>query len=151
MWTCSPEVAAKSNKVKSWVAMSEALFEKYQKPPPPVDFASAKTKVRDTELLSKLEAFYKATTPPPEVHALSEEEKVDMEQKLAYLRELDALNKEFLPVLEEELAFQTNNRTTMETSMLDMQRNYPLIHEEIEDELERREWFKDSGFGVNKA
>jgi hypothetical protein len=26
-----------------------------------------------------------------------------------------------------------------------MRVNYPLIHEEIEDELERREWFKDTG------
>lgn len=150
MWSLSPEVTARANRLKSWVAMTETQFEKYQKPPPPIDFASAKKKVRDQELVEALEKFYASSTPPAEVHSLSAEELEEMDQKLAYARELDALNKEFLPVLEAELEFQATNRTTMDTTILDMKLNYPLIHEEIEDELERREWFKDTGIGANK-
>jgi hypothetical protein len=150
VWSCSPEVTAKFNRLKAWVAMSETQFEKYSKPPPPIDFAGAKKKVRDQELVSMLESFYASNKPPAEVHGASPEELEDMENKLAYLKELDALNKEFLPVLEAELEFQTNNRTTVDTTVHDMKLNYPLIHEEIEDELERREWFKDTGIGSNK-
>jgi hypothetical protein len=150
VWSLTPEVTAKANRLKSWVAMTETHFEKYQKPPPPVDFASAKKKVRDQELVEMLEKFYTSNTPPAEVHSLTPEELEDMEHKLAYARDLDALNKELLPVLEVELEFQVANRTTMETTIHDMKLNYPMIHEEIEDELERREWFKDTGIGGNK-
>jgi len=150
VWSCSPEVTAKFNKLKSWVAMSESMFEKYQKPPPPIEFGAAKKKVRDTELVDTLEAFYKSNKPPPETYALTEEEKTDMEQKIAYLKELDAVHKEFLPILEKEIDFQQKNRTTEDTTIFDMKLNYPLLHEEIEDELERREWFKDTGIGANK-
>jgi hypothetical protein len=60
------------------------------------------------------------------------------------------MHQELLPVLEAELAFQKNNRTTSDTTVFDMKVNYPVIHEEIEDEIERREWFKDTGIGSNK-
>lgn len=130
--------------------MSDSQYEKYQKPPSPVDFQSAKTKVRDTELVNTLEQFYKANTPPPESHVLSAEEKNDMEQKIAYLKQLDLCHREFLPILEKEIDFQKSNRTTADTTIFDMKLNYPLLHEEIEDEIERREWFKDTGIGSNK-
>lgn len=150
IWTCSPEVAAKFNKLRTWVATSDATFEKYKAPPAPVDFSKAKTAIRDTDLVAGLESFYKASTPPPETHSMPEEDLKSTEEKIAYLTELDALHKEFRPVLEKEIEFQKNNRTSEETTMVDMQMNYPLIHEEIEDELERREWFKDTGIGSGK-
>jgi len=125
--------------------MSESLFEKFRSPPPPIDFAATKQKVRDQELIGMLESFYKANQPPPETYAISEAEKVATEQNIAYLTELDKVHKEFLPILEKEMEFQQTNRTTKDTTVFDMQVNYPLIHEEIEDELERREWFKDTG------
>jgi len=130
--------------------MSEAMFDKYQKPPPPVDFAAAKTNVRDSELVDSLESFYKSNQPPPEIHELSSEEEKEMDEKIVYLKQLDAVHKEFLPVLEKEIAFQKNNRTTAETTIFDMKLNYPLLHEEIEDEIERREWFKDTGIGSSQ-
>jgi hypothetical protein len=46
--------------------MSETQFEKYSKPPPPVDFAGPKKKVRDQELVSIFEAFYASNKPPAE-------------------------------------------------------------------------------------
>jgi hypothetical protein len=131
--------------------MSESEHEKYQKPPAPVDFTAAKKTVRDKELVNLLESFYKANEPPPEVHVMPEEEKTKSEENIAYLKELDSFHKSFIPVIEKEIDFQMNNRTTADTTLFDMQVNYPLIHEEIEDELERREWFKDTeydkGFG----
>jgi len=130
--------------------MSESMATKYSSPPPPIDFGAAKKRVRDVEVIDSLEAFYKANTPPAETYELSSEEAAKMEQKLAYLKELDAVHKEFLPILEKEIAFQESNRTSEDTTIFDLKLNYPLIHEEIEDELERREWFKDTGIGSNK-
>ena len=130
--------------------MSESTFEKYQAPPAPVDFASAKKAVRDQELVDALESFYKVSQPPPETYEVPAAELAEADVKIAFLKEVDALNKEFLPVLEEEINFQKNNRTSKETTIFDMKLNYPLIHEEVEDELERREWFKDTGIGGNK-
>lgn len=140
-------MASKFNKLKAWVAMSEATFTQFQSPPAPVDFGAAKKKVRDQELVDSLEAFYKASKPPAETYPLPEAELAEADAKIAFLQEVDALNKEFLPVLEEEVHFQKNNRTTKDTTIMDMKMNYPLIHEEVEDEIERREWFKDTGIG----
>lgn len=126
------------------------MYEKYQKPPTPIDFAAAKKKVRDAVLVESLEKFYKANTPPPEKYEWSPEEISETDAQISYLKELDNMNKEMLPVLTEELNFLQANRTTKESTIFDMEVNYPLIHEEIEDELERREWFKDTGFDTNK-
>lgn len=151
MWTSSPQAAAHYNAVKSWVAMADSAAETYQKAPGPIDFAATKSKVRDQELVSMLEAFYKSNQPPPETHEWPAAEQEQMEYHLQFLKELDAFHKEALPVLEKELEFQQANRTTAETTMFDMKVNYPNIHEEIEDEIERREWFKDTQFDKSKS
>lgn len=123
------------------------MFEKYQKPPPPIDFTAAKKSVRDKQLVETLEAFYKSSQPAPETFVMPESEVKNSEETIAYLKELDALHKEMLPVIEKEIVFFQTTRTTKDTTVFDMKLNYPLIHEEIEDELERREWFKDTGIG----
>ena len=151
MWTSSPQVSAHYNAVKSWVAMAEAAAEKYKTAPPPIDFSATKSKVRDQELVKILEDFYKASKPAPETHEWSAEEQEQMDYHIQFLKDLDAFNTEALPVLEKELEFQSGNRTTTETTMFDMKVNYPAIHEEIEDEIERREWFKDTPFDKNKS
>lgn len=127
--------------------MSESMFEKYQKPPEPIDFTAAKKSVRDKGLVESLESFYKSSQPPPETYTMAETEKTNSEETIAYLKELDSLHKELLPVIEKEISFFQTTRTTKDTTVFDMKLNYPLIHEEIEDELERREWFKDTGIG----
>lgn len=147
VWTSSPEVAAGYNKLRSWVAVSDAMFEQYQSPPTPIDFAAAKKSVRDSALVADLEAFYTANRAPAETHTLPESDVQNSVETVAYLTELDALHQELLPVLETEIDFFTTTRTTKDTTVFDMKLNYPLIHEEIEDELERREWFKDTGIG----
>jgi hypothetical protein len=87
--------------------MSESTFDKYKKPPAAVDFEAAKKKVRDQDLVASLESFYKASKPPIETFAMPEQEKTEFGQKIAYLKDLDAVHKEFLPVLEV-------NRNTLE-------------------------------------
>jgi hypothetical protein len=140
-------VKAKFNNLRSWVASAEATYEKYQHPPSPIDFATPKGTIRDKELVSTLEAFYTTNQPPVKSYAMPVEELTATEERITYLKELHAVHEEFLPILEKEIDFQVNNRTTKDTTMVDMQMNYPLIHEEIEDELERREFYKDSGIG----
>ena len=151
MWTASPQAAAHYNGVKSWVAMADSAAETYKTAPGPIDFASTKSKVRDQELVDMLESFYKANKPPPQTHEWPAEDLKQMEHHIEFLKELDAFHKEALPVLEKELEFQKSNRTTTETTMFDMKVNYPAIHEEIEDEIERREWFKDTAFDKSKS
>ena len=151
MWTAGSQAASHYNAIKSWVAMADAAAETYKSAPGPIDFAKTKSKVRDQDLVKILEDFYKANKPPPETHEWPAEDKQQMEYHLQFLKELDAFHKEALPVLEKELEFQKSNRTTSETTMFDMKVNYPAIHEEIEDEIERREWFKDTAFDKSKS
>jgi hypothetical protein len=127
--------------------MSDAMYEKYQAPPAPIDFGATKKTVRDVALVDMLEAFYKTSQPPAEKYEMPPEEITDSEETIVYLKELDKLNKELLPVIEKEIAFYETTRTNENTTMYDVKINYPLIHEEIEDELERREWFKDTPYG----
>jgi hypothetical protein len=126
--------------------MAEATHEEYQKPPAPVNFAAAKAKVRDQDLVDTLKSFYESNTPPPEVYEWPAANQEEMEHHLTFLRELDTFYKEAIPILETELEFQVANKTSVNTTMLDMKCNYPAIHEEIEDEIERREWFKDTEY-----
>ena len=151
MWTASPQAAAHYNAIKSWVAMADSAAETYKTAPGPIDFGATKSKVRDQELVNMLESFYKANQPPAETHEWPAEDKKQMDHHIEFLKELDAFHKEALPVLEKELEFQKSNRTTTETTMFDMKVNYPAIHEEIEDEIERREWFKDTAFDKSKS
>ena len=146
VWSASPEVSSGYNKIKTWVASADALAEKYNAPPGPVDFSSAKSKVRDVELVDLLDSFYKANQPPPEVHTMPEADKKAAEETRAYVTELNALHQEMLPVLDAEIEFYETVRTSVDTTIHDMRCNFPAIHEEIEDQLERREWFKDTEF-----
>jgi hypothetical protein len=140
-------VAAGYNKLRSWVTMAESMADKYDRPPTPIDFAAAKKNVRDTGLVEMMEQFYTTQKPPIETHIMPESEHTRSKETIAYLEQLNALHKEFLPVLEKEIEFCKSSRTTRDTTVHDLRLNYPLIHEEIEDELERREWFKDTGYG----
>eukprot|EP00527_Entomoneis_sp_CCMP2396_P006644 CAMPEP_0198146084 /NCGR_PEP_ID=MMETSP1443-20131203/27283_1 /TAXON_ID=186043 /ORGANISM="Entomoneis sp., Strain CCMP2396" /LENGTH=183 /DNA_ID=CAMNT_0043809919 /DNA_START=38 /DNA_END=589 /DNA_ORIENTATION=- len=146
VFTAGQQATAHYNAIKSWVAMSDAEAKKYASPPGAVDFASAKSTVRDKALVEVLEAFYKANQPPAETFELSAEEQEKMEHHLAFLRDQAAFNDESLPVLKKELEFWKDIRTTTETTYDEMCMAHPVIHEEIEDEIERREWFKDTEF-----
>mmetsp|Transcript_12579 Transcript_12579/g.25961 ORF Transcript_12579/g.25961 Transcript_12579/m.25961 type:complete len:173 (-) Transcript_12579:142-660(-) len=142
VWKAAP-IIQNVSKFRSWVATADSQAEKYAAPPGPVDFASAKEAVRDKELVEFMEAFYKSAEIPPETHEWDKEEK---DFKLAHfeqVKEQAAVYAELKEDTIKEIEFLKSTKTTEETTIHDLMCNNPTIHEEIEDEIERREWFKD--------
>lgn len=121
------------------------MAEKYNKPPAPLDFKDAKKKLRDQQLVDNLEKFYKTASPPPEVYTPPEGAKEERAKYLDMFRESEAFDQELKVGVQAELDFMKDNRTTKDTTIHDFKMNYPVIHEEVEDEIEAREWFKDTG------
>ena len=124
------------------------MSEKYSAPPEPVDFSAAKKNIRDQELVASLEAFYKTATPPPEVYTAPEGVEEERAKVLEMFKESEAFDQELKAGVKAELDFMKANRTTKDTTIHDFKMNYPGIHEEIEDEIENREWFKDVGLSA---
>ena len=150
MWYLTPEMAAGYNSLKAWVESSEAMAEEYKQLPPPIEVEAAKKKVRDKGLVDELASFYTANRAPAEQHVMPEWERIRFQEDLAYFKELDAMQKEMAPVLQKEIEFVKETRTNEDTTVLDVRVNYPTIHEEIEDEIERREWRKDTKWDPNR-
>jgi len=105
---------------RAWTAKAETMAEKYSAPPAPIDFAAAKKSVRDVPLVEALEAFIE-----------------DAKAGLAFTQEM-------IEDCEREIAFLRMNKTSRETSISDMKEVYPDIADEVETEIEKREWFKDT-------
>lgn len=145
VWKLTPRTASKVNAFRAWVTTADVMSEKYNKPPAPVDFASAKASIRDQELIASLEAFYKTASPPPEVYEAPEGVEEERAQVLEMFKESEAFDQELKEGVKAELEFMKANRTTLDTTIHDFKMNYPAIHEDIEDEIENREWFKDVG------
>ena len=146
VWKAAP-IVHNVNQFRSWVATADAESEKYQAYPTAVDFKTVKTSVRDKELVDMIESFYVAAELPPEEHHWDQQ---DHEYKLAHfaqVKEQAAVYSELKEDLLKEIEFQKATMTTAETTVYDLMCNNPTIHEEIEDEIERREWFKDIGLG----
>jgi len=136
------------NQFRSWVATADAQAEKYKAAPAAINFAAAKESIRDKELVDTMESFYKSAKPPAEVH---EWDAADQEKKLAHfeqVKEQAAFYEELKADLAKEIEFQKNTRTSADTTVHDLMCNNPTVHEEIEDEIERREWFKDIGLNA---
>ena len=129
---------------RAWAAAAEAMAEKYSAPPTPVDFSTAKESVRDKALVEALEAFYTSYTPEPEVHEWSADDKADKAQQIEDAKGRLAFTQEMIDETEKEIAFMQENKTTRETSGSDLKEAYPDIAEEVETEIENREWFKDT-------
>merc|ERR1712157_530692 len=125
-----PELSAMVAGFRAWTAQADAMAEKYSAPPSPVDFASAKKSIRDTALVDNLEKFAKSFSPPAEIYEWSEEDK--------------AAKAQLIEDTKKEILFMRNNRTTRDVSTSDMKEIYPDIAEEVEKEIENREWFKDT-------
>ena len=70
-----PELAAAVSSFRGWAANAEAMAEKYKAAPAPVDFAKAKSAVRDQSLVDALEALYKNNKPPAETYEWSTEDR----------------------------------------------------------------------------
>jgi len=120
------------------------MAEKYAAAPTPVDFSAHKAQIRDQTIVSNLEAMYKSASVPPEVHTWSEEDKAMRQGQIDEARATVEQTLQDITDTEEEIAFLKANRTTRETSVGDLKKVYPDVAEEIEGEIERREWFKDT-------
>uniref|UniRef100_A0A6S8YNK8 Uncharacterized protein n=1 Tax=Ditylum brightwellii TaxID=49249 RepID=A0A6S8YNK8_9STRA len=138
------ELAAQVGRFRAWAGAAEAMAEKYSEPPAPIDFAAAKSSVRDKALVEALEALYTTSKPPVETHEWSAEDQADKAQQIEDAQGRLAFTQEMIEETEAELAFLRANRTTRETSGNDLKQNFPDIAEEVEKEIENREWFKDT-------
>jgi hypothetical protein len=116
--------------------------------PDAIDFKTAKSSVRDKELIDVLETFYKSAKVPAEVHEWNKE---DEEFKLAHfeqVKEQAVFYADLKEDLQKEIEFLKATKTTEDTTVYDLMCNNPTIHEEIENEIENREWFKDIGLNT---
>jgi hypothetical protein len=147
VWKAAP-IVSNVNAFRSWVATADAKADKYKSAPAPVDFAGAKKTIRDQALVAELESFYKSAKVPAETYEWDAEDKAFKEQHLAQVKEQAAFYAELKADLAKEINFQKATRTTEDTTVYDLMCNNPTIHEEIEDEIENREWFKDIGLNA---
>mmetsp|Transcript_14504 Transcript_14504/g.18319 ORF Transcript_14504/g.18319 Transcript_14504/m.18319 type:complete len:168 (-) Transcript_14504:295-798(-) len=139
----NPEISAAVSSFRAWAASAEAMAEKYSAPPTPVDFASAKSSVRDKALVEAFESFYASASPAAEVYEWSADDKADKAQQIEDAKGRLAFTLEMIEETEAELEFMKANRTTRDTSVSDIKEAYPDIAEETEKEIEERKWFKD--------
>mmetsp|Transcript_19703 Transcript_19703/g.54792 ORF Transcript_19703/g.54792 Transcript_19703/m.54792 type:complete len:243 (-) Transcript_19703:179-907(-) len=147
VWKAAP-IVANVNKFRSWVATADAQAEKYQTAPTPIDFDGAKSKIRDTELVDKIQAFYSSAALPAEGHEWDAEDKASKEAHFEQVKEQAALYQDLKDDIHKEIEFLKSTRTTEDTTIHDLMCNNPTIHEEIENEIENREWFKDIGLNA---
>ena len=143
MFKGDADLIASVNHFKSWVASAEALAEKYKAPPPPIDFEATKKVCKDKPLVEALEKFYKASKPPPKIFEWSAEDKASSQQQIQEAKGREAFTAELIEDTEKEIAFLKANRTTREMSYTEIAEAYPDIADEVEAELDNREWFKD--------
>ena len=139
-----PELAAAVSSFRGWAANAEAQAEKYNAPPASIDFAKAKSAVRDTALVDALEAMYKSNKPPVESYEWSADDQADKAKQIEDAKGRLAFTQDMIEDTEKELVFMRQNRLNREMSVGDMKELYPDIAEEVETEIENREWFKDT-------
>jgi hypothetical protein len=129
---------------RAWTAQADAMAQKYSAPPAPVDFASAKKSVRDVALVEALEKMYASAKPPAETYEWSADDQAKKAALVEDAKDGMALTKEMIEDTEKEIVYMRLNKTTREMSVNDMKEIYPDIAEEVENEIENREWFKDT-------
>jgi len=142
VWKAAP-IVQNVSKFRSWVATADSQAEKYAAPPGPIDFSSAKEAVRDKELVDFMETFYKSAGIPAETHEWDAEDKAFKLAHFEQVKEQAAVYADLKEDTLKEIEFLKSTKTTEDTTVHDLMCNNPTIHEEIEDEIERREWFKD--------
>ncbi|KAL7543086.1 hypothetical protein ACHAXR_013040 [Thalassiosira sp. AJA248-18] len=143
----SPELSAMVSGFRAWTAQADAMAEKFSAPPAPIDFATAKKSVRDAALVDALEKMYTSSSPPAETYEWSAEDKAKKAQLIEDAKASYAFTQEMIEDTQKEIAFLRVNKTTRDTSTNDMKEIYPDIAEEVEKEIENREWFKELAGG----
>ena len=129
---------------RAWTAKAETMAEKYSAPPAPIDFAAAKKSVRDVSLVEGLEALYSSSSPPSIKYEWSVEDQATKAQLIEDAKAGLAFTQEMIEDCEREIAYLQLNKTSRDTSVSDLKEIYPDIADEVETEIENREWFKDT-------
>lgn len=129
---------------RAWTAKAETMAEKYSSPPTPIDFTTAKKSVRDVALVENLEKLYSSSSPSPLTYEWSAEDQAAKKQLIEDAKAGLAFTQEMIEDCEREIAFLKVNKVDRETSVSDLKEVYPDIAEEVETEIEKREWFKDT-------
>jgi len=129
---------------RAWTAQADTMADKYSAAPSPIDFATAKKSIRDKALVDGLEQFAKSFTPPAQTYEWSEDDKASKLQLIEDAKAGEDFTKEMIEDTQKEIAFMRTHRTTRAVSTSDMKEIYPDIAEEVETEIENREWFKDT-------
>lgn len=143
MFKGDADLIASVNNFKGWVASAEVMADKYSAPPPAIDFGATKKVVRDKSMVDALEKFYKASKPPPKTYEWSAEDKASAQQQIDEAKSREAFTGELIDDAEKEIAFLKANRTTREMSYTEIAEAYPDLADEVDAELDNREWFKD--------
>jgi hypothetical protein len=97
-----------------------------------------------------METFYKSAKLPAETYEWDAEDKKFKLDHMEQVKEQAVVYAELKADTLKEIEFLKSTRTSADTTVYDLMCNNPTIHEEIEDELERREWFKDVGLAGGK-
>mmetsp|Transcript_40332 Transcript_40332/g.66049 ORF Transcript_40332/g.66049 Transcript_40332/m.66049 type:complete len:138 (-) Transcript_40332:224-637(-) len=129
---------------RAWTAQADTMSQKYSAPPAPIDFAVAKKSVRDVALVDALEKMYTSSSPAAETYDWSADDQTKKAELIEEAKAGLAFTQEMIEDTEKEIAFLRVNRTTRDVSTNDMKEVYPDIAEEVETEIENREWFKDT-------
>lgn len=129
---------------RAWTAQADAMAEKFSAPPTPIDFSSAKKSVRDVALVEALEKMYKSASPPAQTYEWSVDDQAKKAQLVEDAKAGMAFTQEMIDDTEKEIVYMRLNKTTRDMSVNDMKEIYPDIADEVETEIENREWFKDT-------
>merc|ERR1712029_524684 len=105
---------------------------------------AVKASVRDAALVSALEKMYTSSSPPSQTYEWTAEDQANKAQLIEEANERMAFTQEMIDDTQKEIAFLRVNKTTRDTSANDFKDIYPDIAEEVETEIENREWFKDT-------
>merc|ERR1719162_218955 len=99
---------------------------------------------RDQSLVSNLENFYESASIPAEVVEWSEDDKALRLKQIEEAKgEMQQVHK-FIEETEAEIEHLKVNRTTRDSTAGEMMKAYPEIAKEIDGEIDRREWFKET-------
>eukprot|EP00578_Thalassiosira_sp_NH16_P029912 CAMPEP_0181077644 /NCGR_PEP_ID=MMETSP1071-20121207/1060_1 /TAXON_ID=35127 /ORGANISM="Thalassiosira sp., Strain NH16" /LENGTH=169 /DNA_ID=CAMNT_0023158901 /DNA_START=59 /DNA_END=568 /DNA_ORIENTATION=+ len=138
------ELAAMISGFRAWTAQADAMAEKYSAPPTPVDFASAKKSVRDVALVDALEKMYSSSSPPAQTYEWSADDQASKAEQIEEAKAGLAFTQEMIEDTQKEIAYLRVNKTTRDTYTSDLKEVYPDIADEVETEIEKREWFTDT-------
>eukprot|EP00571_Detonula_confervacea_P017824 CAMPEP_0172297680 /NCGR_PEP_ID=MMETSP1058-20130122/604_1 /TAXON_ID=83371 /ORGANISM="Detonula confervacea, Strain CCMP 353" /LENGTH=169 /DNA_ID=CAMNT_0013006855 /DNA_START=46 /DNA_END=555 /DNA_ORIENTATION=- len=138
------ELSAMVSGFRAWTAQADTMAQKYAAPPAPIDFASSKKTIRDAALVDAIEKMYTSSSPPAQTYEWSTEDQSTKAQLIEDAKAGLAFTQEMIEDTQREILYLRENKTTRDTSTSDMKEVYPDIAEEVETEIEKREWFTDT-------